>query len=962
MASIFTFDPDPPRVSSPWSTPTAVTPKQSAIPGTSTAPALGLDNSPLSLLESGGHGASVTKLEAEPQEGPTEYKLHLLLRPRRSFRSASTKWKLAGSNRSSRPGKTPGDAETMVSSPSHGPGSNRSVSDSIVTKTPSLASSNQTRQHRLEQLTTQLLWRLQQSAPSQGGGRHESIIPAFPNESSGLTSRPVQVGRLLPGLEESRGALYEIGVADDGTLVGLADDEMQESLDNLRAMAASLGCIVDVLRKLPVGECQWYEDDDTGAEQPTRVLKSGQLWVAEAFVKPKLYDAGINSSRKEHDTGGIGPDIYPIAPGLGPTRDEVSISSPVGQQSLATQVRVCFVGATPSGKSSLLGTLTTGTLDNGRGKSRLSLLKHRHEIESGMTSSLTQELIGYRDDPATGQSHIINRSVDHVESWVDVHAASHSGRLLLLSDSAGHPRYRRTLLRGLIGWQPHWTLVCIPADNAEDTSGLIGATPASQEILGPGAAGVDLSRAHLDLCLRIGLPLVVIITKLDVASKSGLRQTLSTILTAIKAAGRKPEMIQSAETAAPPDLATIAASDLEPIRSKLAPLAQDPTSIVPIVLSSAVNGRGIKALHAVLHELPTPITADHQIDTVGDRTDSLNTLFRVEDIYPWRAIASPGPLPISASSGSLKILSGLLNHGSISVGETLLLGPYMTKGSVSISESDAESGDDNSSEPDSTPGSLGHRAHHQTKSIHAQYLSPGTHLVTSRSYPGALDKKSIEPLPQRRGTSLAKTTWRPFRVVSIRNLRLPVQTLQTGTVGTIGVISLDGEDAGRVRKGMVMVNAGAMRQLRARRRFQAQFDNSGQVSSRTGVSELQIGSMVLVYVGSVRASAKVMEVDHNPSNEDGGRLGNIAEGKDGVDDGWNFGFEDEEGDTGEPRGSGSRDTSVTVSFQFISTTEFLETGAQVLVEPSGGHGLYISHERGEKGLAGLEFFIGRVID
>jgi GTPase len=33
------------------------------------------------------------------------------------------------------------------------------------------------------------------------------------------------------------------------------------------------------------------------------------------------------------------------------------------------------------------GTLTTSSLDDGRGKSRTSIMKHRHEIESGRTST-----------------------------------------------------------------------------------------------------------------------------------------------------------------------------------------------------------------------------------------------------------------------------------------------------------------------------------------------------------------------------------------------------------------------------------------------------------------------------------------------------------------------------------------------------------------------------------------------
>jgi hypothetical protein len=37
-------------------------------------------------------------------------------------------------------------------------------------------------------------------------------------------------------------------------------------------------------------------------------------------------------------------------------------------------------------------------------------------------------------------------------------------------------------------------------------------------------------------------------------------------------------------------------------------------------------------------------------------------------------------------------------------------------------------------------------------------------------------------------------------------------------------------------------------------------------------------------------------------------------------------------------------------------------GSQVLVMPGGGHGLYYGSERGEKGVAGLEGYVGKVIE
>lgn len=45
-----------------------------------------------------------------------------------------------------------------------------------------------------------------------------------------------------------------------------------------------------------------------------------------------------------------------------------------------------------AGKSTMLGVLTKNTLDDGRGRTRVNLFRHKHEIESGRTSSVGMKL------------------------------------------------------------------------------------------------------------------------------------------------------------------------------------------------------------------------------------------------------------------------------------------------------------------------------------------------------------------------------------------------------------------------------------------------------------------------------------------------------------------------------------------------------------------------------------------
>lgn len=63
-------------------------------------------------------------------------------------------------------------------------------------------------------------------------------------------------------------------------------------------------------------------------------------------------------------------------------------------------VRVAVAGSMDTGKSTLIAVLTQGTyglpeLDNGHGGARTSVFRHKHELESGRTSSLARATLGY---------------------------------------------------------------------------------------------------------------------------------------------------------------------------------------------------------------------------------------------------------------------------------------------------------------------------------------------------------------------------------------------------------------------------------------------------------------------------------------------------------------------------------------------------------------------------------------
>lgn len=897
MASIFTFESEPPRVSSPW--PEARAEGANAGRGDGQSLLAGM-KMPLAIPLA---DCGITKLEAEPQEGPTEYKLHLLLRPRRSFSATSTVQHVSGSYLS----KSRAPQPIMQA-------------DGKPVATPTLAPSSQSRQNRLQHLTTQLLWRLQQSSPYHSSSKSSLVLPLLPAADVELSSSKGPQ-RLIPGLEESSGALYEIGVSDDGTFVGLARDELEESLTVLRAMAFSLGCDVRILRVIVVGECQWTEEAQSKRKTGS-VQKQEKLLVAEVLVAPHL-----------------GPSKPTTDPTARPCDDLASTAAEndvtdrtVGEvESQSEQLRVSLTGSTTSGKSSLLGTLSASTLDNGRGKSRLSLLKHRHEIVSGVTSSLAQELIGYQEvesvnNAVTFTSNVINYASGNVSSWNDIHSASEHGRLVFVTDSAGHPRYRRTTVRGLVSWAPHWTLCCVAADDGEDSTGRVGATASSSEILGSTGVGVDLSKAHLELCLKLNLPLVIVITKLDIASKVGLRNTLTKVLTTLKAAGRQPAiMSSSSDQRGEHQLQSIAKNDEDAAQRTIASTTPAKMHLlVPIVLTSAVTGSGIGRLHALLNKLPVNPGAAAEHPTIACKdTARRQSLFHVDEVFI---------MPNAKPSTPGFVLSGYLQYGMVEVGDTMLIGPCNPGIAIEL----AESPDIQSAR--SYPGLV-------KGSPRAVVISRDRQRPSSGDFTSIIGETDVPTMDLQ--------TWQELRVTGLRNLRLPVRRLSAGQVGTVAITfqerlcsesKVSSTTANPpLRRGMVMISDTRNPQTGpppAYSRFTAVFPQPG-LPAWPAV-------LVIVYIASIRASAKIVEVKALETTP-------TAEGIFDFDDNKN---DDDHSGAATSQDVGNQQTEIT--FEFVASQEWIEIGTRVLVTPGGGPSLTNQPEQREPGSAGLDGYVGLI--
>lgn len=194
-----------------------------------------------------------------------------------------------------------------------------------------------------------------------------------------------------------------------------------------------------------------------------------------------------------------------------------------------------------------------------------------------------------------------------------------------------------------------------------------------------------------------------------------------------------------------------------------------------------------------------------------------------------------------------------------------------------------------------------------------------------------------------------------------------MHTLGAGQVGTIGLVFDIPEQkpskgpserpepsTPRIRKGLVMaIPSRHMLEtgntLQAASGFTASFED-GDINSVTP------GSLVVVYIASIRATARVLKLV--PHVNDLGDAAVLEELYDVFGPSENLEKQDQEP---EPLVFGS-DGVTNVSFELITNREWIELGSQVLVMPGGGHGLYYGSERGEKGVAGLEGFVGKVVE
>ena len=115
-------------------------------------------------------------------------------------------------------------------------------------------------------------------------------------------------------------------------------------------------------------------------------------------------------------------------------------------------LRVAVVGNVDAGKSTLVGVLTGPTtfLDDGRGLARSRVLRHKHEAETGRTSSIAEDQHMRLD---TKGSSLATERHQKTNPGAD---AAQTAKVVSFIDLAGHEKYLRTTVYGLTAHEPDY--------------------------------------------------------------------------------------------------------------------------------------------------------------------------------------------------------------------------------------------------------------------------------------------------------------------------------------------------------------------------------------------------------------------------------------------------------------------------------------------------------------------------
>lgn len=272
------------------------------------------------------------------------------------------------------------------------------------------------------------------------------------------------------------------------------------------------------------------------------------------------------------------------------------------------QVSVVLLGNVDAGKSTLKGVLISGQLDDGDGLAMSMVARYLHELKFRRSSSVTFHVLGFDE-----QGRSVN---DELETYDEAGIYLRASKVVTLVDLAGHERYLKTTMRGVLGSVPDYAAMVVAAN----------------------AGPIGSFREHLGLAVALKIPVFVVVTKVDMTPREVLERTLRSVEGLLKLPGvnKIPFVVKNQGDAA------VAARNMPHGR------------VAPVFLVSNVTGEGLDLLKSFINMLPPRIEWSERQG--GKLLCYIDEKFDV--------------------TGVGLVVSGLIESGSITSGARVLLGPF----------------------------------------------------------------------------------------------------------------------------------------------------------------------------------------------------------------------------------------------------------------------------------------------
>ena len=256
-------------------------------------------------------------------------------------------------------------------------------------------------------------------------------------------------------------------------------------------------------------------------------------------------------------------------------------------------VRIAVIGNVDSGKSTIVGVLSRGINDDGRGSARQKVFNYSHEAANGRTSSISHEIMGFDDEMK--QVTLEHQTANRNQFWA--HVANRSQKIVTFLDLCGHEKYLKTTMFGLVGLMPDFSMIVVGAN-----------------------MGISkMTKEHLGISLALGVPIFIVITKIDICPPEIYQKTVDNLKAILSSpqAGKKPLTI---DADAKGDMAALARS-------------MHGNIVCPIFSVSNVTGAGIEQVKNFMANLETRV---HNSGQFGSPTDLVE--FSIDDFYQVRGV------------------------------------------------------------------------------------------------------------------------------------------------------------------------------------------------------------------------------------------------------------------------------------------------------------------------------------